>query len=252
MERTRSADGTGIAVEREGAGPPVVLTVGALCDRRRAAPMAALLASGFEVFRYDRRSRGDSDVVAPGPDAVERELEDLAAVIAVAGGSPAVYGHSSGAILALEAAARGLPVSAVAAYEPPWATDSAEVDESRAREIRAAVEEGRPDAAIRLFVGGSAEPLAAEGGPAWAGMRTLARALPFDLALGGGLVPERIGRIRVPVLVLDGGESWPWIRRTADVVADLVPGAGRRTIPGEAHAVDHGVVAPVVRGFFAG
>jgi pimeloyl-ACP methyl ester carboxylesterase len=249
MELTRSADGTRIAVEREGAGPPVVLTVGAFCDRTRAAPMAALLAPAFEVFRYDRRSRGDSDRANPGPDAVERELEDLAAVITLAGGSAPVYGHSSGAILALEAAARGLPVAAVAAYEPPWAAEPEEGAEERSARIGAAVAEGRLDAAIRLFVGDSEEPLPWEGTPAWAGMLALAPALPYDLALGGGPMPERIGGIRVPVLVLDGEESWPWIRRTAAAVAGVIPGARRTSVPGQEHAVDQVVVAPLVGAF---
>ncbi len=106
MEQVRSNDGTAIAFERSGEGPPIVLVGGALSDRSVGAPLAALLARRFTVFTYDRRGRGDSGDTAPY--AVEREVEDLGALIAEAGGSAFVFVHSSGAVLALEAAARGL------------------------------------------------------------------------------------------------------------------------------------------------
>jgi pimeloyl-ACP methyl ester carboxylesterase len=252
MQTTRSADGTRIAYERTGDGPPVVLVVGAFCDRRTVEPLAGLLADRHTVLRYDRRGRGDSDPATAGPDAVDREIEDLAAVVAEAGEGAALYGHSSGAVLALAAAARGVPVSRVAAYEPPWAVDDDATDPTLEPRIRAAVAKGRLDDAVRLFVGGSTDPLPFEDTPAWAGMRALAPSLPFDLALPGPTgLPPWLGGLTVPVLVLDGGESEPWARATVAAVARAVPGARHVTIPGQGHGVAHDAVAPVLADFLA-
>src|SRR5215203_2112037 len=103
METVTSSDGTAIAFDRLGEGPPVILVCGASTDRMANAPLAELLAEHFSVFNYDRRSRGDSGDTPPYE--VEREVEDLDAVIDAAGGSGFVYGTSSGGALALEAAA---------------------------------------------------------------------------------------------------------------------------------------------------
>ena len=121
MIEVTSNDGTTIGFDRLGEGPPVALVCGGSTARSANAPLAALLARRFTVFNYDRRGRGDSGDTPPY--AVEREVEDLGAVIAAAGGSAAVYGTSSGAALALEAAARGLPVTKLALWEPPFIVD---------------------------------------------------------------------------------------------------------------------------------
>lgn len=253
MQTIRSTDGTRIAYERTGEGPPVVLTVGAFCDRRTAGPLAALLAREHAVTWYDRRGRGDSDPATAGPDAAQREIEDLAAVVGVAGPGAALYGHSSGAVLALAAAAKGVPVSRVAAYEPPWAVDDTAADPTLEPRVRAALGEGRLDDAVRIFIGGSTEPLGFEGTPAWAGMRALAPSLPFDFALVGPVgLPPWLGDLAVPVLVLDGGESEAWARDATAAVARTVPGARHRTIEGQGHGVDHAAVAPALAEFFAG
>ena len=108
IERVKSADGTAIAFERTGKGPPLVLVGGAFCDRSARAsgtPLAALLGQRFTVFSYDRRDRGDSEDTPPY--AIDREVEDLAALIAEAGGSAFVFGSSSGALLALDGAIAG-------------------------------------------------------------------------------------------------------------------------------------------------
>src|SRR5918999_4981793 len=118
MNRLTSSDGTTIAFERSGDGPPVILVCGGSTDRMANAPLADLLAEQFTVFNYDRRGRGDSGDTAPY--AVEREVQDLDAVIAAAGGSASVYGTSSGAALALEATASGLSVTRLALWEPPF------------------------------------------------------------------------------------------------------------------------------------
>ena len=118
VNRTRSADGTSIAYQQRGEGPALVLVVGAFCTRHTTNELAALLQNDFTVYEYDRRGRGDStDTPSYSP---EREVEDLVAVIDAAGGSAALFGHSSGAILALETAATSHTVNAVIAYEPPY------------------------------------------------------------------------------------------------------------------------------------
>jgi pimeloyl-ACP methyl ester carboxylesterase len=118
VETVLSGDGTNIAFDRVGEGPPVVVVDGALCDRAANRPTAEQLAQHFTVINYDRRGRGDSGDTAPY--APEREIEDLEAIIAGAGGIASVYGHSSGAALALHAAARGLPIARLVLHEPPY------------------------------------------------------------------------------------------------------------------------------------
>ena len=121
MQTLTTTDGTTIAYQATGAGPALVLVVGAFCDRSTTEGLAALLADSFTVYEYDRRGRGDSGDTAPYD--VQREVEDLAAVVAATGETPYVYGHSSGAVIALEAAASGVPMRALVAYEPPYTAE---------------------------------------------------------------------------------------------------------------------------------
>ena len=124
MNHVTSSDGTRIAFERFGEGSPVILVGGATCDRAMTRPLAEELAERFAVINYDRRGRGDSGDTQPY--AVKREIEDIGALIAEAGGKASVYGHSSGAGLALHAAAHGLPITGLALHEPPYAPDGEE------------------------------------------------------------------------------------------------------------------------------
>src|SRR6266705_6579075 len=126
MNTVISADGTAIAFDRFGAGPPVIMTVGAFNTRSTTEPLARALQEHLTVFNYDRRGRGDSGDTAPY--SVDREIEDIDTLVAGAGGSSAVFGYSSGATLALHAAAHGLAITKLALYEPPFL-----VDESRPR-----------------------------------------------------------------------------------------------------------------------
>jgi pimeloyl-ACP methyl ester carboxylesterase len=114
-----SRDGTSIGFERAGDGPPLIFVVGAFNDRTTARPLARSLESTFTVLAYDRRGRGASGDIAPY--AIDREIEDLQALIGAAGGSAAVFGYSSGALLALKGAARGLPITRLVLYDPPYA-----------------------------------------------------------------------------------------------------------------------------------
>jgi pimeloyl-ACP methyl ester carboxylesterase len=260
VERISSRDGTPIAFDRLGDGPPVILVPG-LFQHRAADPgtaeLAALLAPRFTVFHYDRRGRGDSGDTPPY--AVEREIEDVGALIEAAGGSSALYGMSSGGALALEAAARGLAVTKLAVYEPPFTDDEGKIgpEEELAAGVAAHVEAGRPGDAVALFMTSAGMPAEAveemRQAPFWAGLESVAHTMPYDLALMGDttLLSERAPLVTVPTLVLDGGDSPPWGRKSADAVAAAVPGAERRTLEGQTHEVAPEVLAPVLAEFFA-
>ncbi|WP_018653082.1 alpha/beta fold hydrolase [Actinomadura flavalba] len=246
-----SADGTAIAYERQGSGPPVLLVASALADRRDARKLAGLLAEHHTVINYDRRGRGAS---GDGPAyAVEREIEDIAALNAAAGGGAALFGSSSGAVLALRAAASGLDVSRVAVYEPPFVVGDANgfgPPDGFAARIDALLAADRRGDAVRAFM------REAQGMPAflvasmrlmpgtWAGLKRLAPTLPYDLAVmdgtqrGGPFAPQPWSRITAPTLVLTGGKSPAGFHAAAEALTAAVPSAEHRTLPG----LNHGAV----------
>lgn len=255
----RSADGTAIAFERVGSGPPVILIGGAFNDRSTVLGLAHALAPQFTAIAYDRRGRGASGDTPPY--AVEREVEDIAALIAHAGGTAAVFGHSSGGVLALEAAACGLPISRLAVYETPFVVDS-----TRPRpaadlldRVQAAVAAGDRDAAAALFlVEAVAVPEEMVAGmreaPIWPWMTGLAHTLPYDLALyepGCALPVDRLAKISVPTLAVDGSASPDWMRHATEAVAATVPGARYVTLDGQDHAIlqDPAPLLPTLAGF---
>jgi pimeloyl-ACP methyl ester carboxylesterase len=259
METTTSADGTVIAYERAGDGPSLVVTVGAFCDRRTFTPPASL-TSRFTVCRYDRRGRGDSGDTPPySPDL---EVADLAAVIeAVAGSSGAfVYGHSSGAALALRAAGHGAPMTAVVAYEAPYVIPGTrELAVDPAGRIEAMLAAGNRADAVRFWMTDvtAAPPgilAMMENSPMWPGLQALAHTLPYDLALGGdlGIPVDYLAKIAVPVLVLGGANSPDWFQRTVEATAAAVPGARLVMVPGQSHNVPPEVIAPLLTDFFLG
>ncbi|MCF3965274.1 alpha/beta fold hydrolase [Streptomyces fuscigenes] len=254
--RAESADGTVIAYRRAGRGRPVIVVGGSFGTAETSAPLAGLLAPGFQAVTYDRRGRGDSGDTAPY--AVEREIEDVAALLAAAGGGACVYGVSSGAALALEAAAAGLPIERVAVYEPPYRADPAEVRDRPAysRRLRALLAEGRRAEAIGqvLAVVGvtPAEVEALRDTEAWPPLLAVAPTLAYDDAvIGTGLVPAgRLAGVTAPALVMDGGASPHAMRAGARAVAASLPRGSHRTLPGQTHAVEPDVLAPVLREFF--
>jgi pimeloyl-ACP methyl ester carboxylesterase len=236
-----SADGTTIHFEQRGSGAPVILVGGAFNDRTTVAGLADVLAGDFTTIAYDRRGRGDSGDSAEY--AVEREIEDLAALIAQVGGTASVFGHSSGAVLALEAAAAGIGIERVVAYEPPYATD----EHPRAdvvAEVRARLAAGDRDGAVATFlkVAGTPEEMI-EGmkqAPAWGWFTALAHTLPYDLTIcGPGARPrvENLARISVPALVIGGGASDDALQAGARAAAEAVPGARHETLEGQDHGV---------------
>jgi pimeloyl-ACP methyl ester carboxylesterase len=259
VEQVISKDGTTIVFDRLGTGPAIILVSGGSVDRSSNAPLAALLAEHFTVFNYDRRGRGPSGDTPPY--AVAREVEDIDAVIGAAGGSACLYGSSSGAALALEAAPHILGVVKLALWEPPFM-----VSDSRphppadtARIYTELVSAGRRGDAVEYFmtqvVGLPAEFAAqARAAPWWTTQEALAHTLAYDATIMGdyALPVERAASIKVPTIVIDGGASFSWIQETADALADIIPNAQRRTLEGQQHNVDPAALAPVLQEFFAG
>ncbi|HEY0628873.1 MAG TPA: alpha/beta hydrolase [Sphingomicrobium sp.] len=258
-----SKDGTRIAFDKQGSGPALILVGGALSDRSGSEPFAKLLADRFTVYSFDRRGRGDSGDTKPY--AVQREIEDIEALIDEAGGSAHVAGFSSGAALALEAAAAlGGKVRKLAIYEPPY--DEAEGAADKWKRYRAEQAEllaaGRRAEAVEhhlKFVGVPQPALAQmKSSPMWQGMTAMAPTLPNDVAVIGDdrKVPvERAARVNAPALVMDGGanrETMPFMRATANRIAGAIPNAQRRTIEGQGHNVSPEALAPVLVEFLSG
>ena len=258
MSQVTSRDGTTIAFDRLGDGPPVVLVCGGSTDRMANAPLAALLSPRFTVLNYDRRGRGDIEDTPPY--AVEREVEDIAAVIDVAGGSAFLYGTSSGAVLALEGTATGLPVTKLALWEPPFILDeSRRPPADTATTFRELVGAGRRGEAVEFFmskvVGLPPEFVAgARSAPFWASQEALAHTLAYDATIMGdySLPTERATAVTVPTLVLDGGASFGGMGEAAQALADVLPDGQRRTLEGQEHNVDPNALAAVLVEFFGG
>ncbi|WP_436535222.1 alpha/beta fold hydrolase [Actinoplanes sp. HUAS TT8] len=255
METVTSRDGTTIAFDRYGDGPPVVLVGGAFQHRwidHGTARLAELLAAaGLSALHYDRRGRGDSGDTPPY--AVEREIEDLDALIEAAGGTAILYGMSSGSALALRAAATGRPVTRVAVYEPPFRSGDRG---DAAAAVIAAAREGRRDDAVSGFMRLTGMPDAmidqARQGPGWAALEAVAPTLAYDLTILGdsGVPADLLAEVKVPVLAVDGGASPPWAAEAVTAVAAGVVDGRRETLPGQTHAVDPEVLAPALITFF--
>jgi len=261
-----SRDGTRIAFDRTGEGPPLVLVAGAFGNRSFGNPMGALLEPHFTIINYDRRGRNESGD-APRY-AVEREVEDIDALIREAGGSARVFGMSSGAVLALEAAVDGLEITKLALYEPPFVVDDSRspIPEDYVTHIKGLVAAGRRGDAVEyvltVAVDVPAEFVAQmRTEPVWPALEAVAHTLAYDGAIMGDtmsgkpLSSERAKRwasITVPTVVLDGGASPPFMHSGAQTLADVLPNAHRRTLEGQTHDVNADVLAPVLKDFFAG
>ncbi|MET9828379.1 alpha/beta hydrolase [Streptomyces sp. NPDC006385] len=255
-KKTISRDGTSLAYEISGEGPAVILVSGAMSTGGTVAPLAVPLSERFRVVAYDRRGRGESGDTAPY--AVEREVEDLAALIEAVGGEAALCGISSGGALALEAAASGLAVRQVAVYEVPFAVyeGGAEERAQYTERLTEALAQGRRGDAVELFLRltGLAEQMiqGARQSPMWPGMETIAPSLAHDDAvMGDGLVPvERLASITVPVLAIAGDASPAWMGEAARAIAEAVPEGTYRSLEGQTHMVEPDVLGPVLLEFF--
>jgi pimeloyl-ACP methyl ester carboxylesterase len=254
-----SPDGTRIAYETSGSGPAVVLVDGAMCSRSfgPTGQLADALKDRFTVVRYDRRGRGESGDTQPY--AVAREIEDLAAVLDEAGGNVRVLGISSGAGLALEAAADGVPIARLALFEPPYTADGGDPEDRRREAARMdeLLAAGRRGEAVELFFGWVGMPDEAiaqmRSSPMWPILEATAPTIAYDdRVMGDGTVHrERLRKIRVPTLLINGSESSAELRRAAGAVADAIPGAQRATLLGQSHQADPGTLVPILTGFFA-
>ncbi|MGH8963982.1 MAG: alpha/beta fold hydrolase [Actinomycetes bacterium] len=255
MHMTSSRDGTRIAFDRIGAGPPLILVEGALNDLATTMPLAAMLQGDFTVLAYDRRGRGASGDTAPY--GVDREIEDLDAVIAAAGGSAFVFANCSGGGLVLEAAARGLAITGMVLYEPPFIPPgSRSLPERYSARLARLIEEDRRDEALDLFMRGAVRLPDAHvddvrGSPIWPSLLKMAPTLLHDDAVMGDhtLPAGRLALVEAPVLVIDGSESPEWARTSVGELAGALPDGHRYTLEGHTHFLVPDAVAPVVRDF---
>ncbi|MCW3845155.1 alpha/beta hydrolase [Micromonospora yasonensis] len=253
VDTVRSADGTAIAYEAAGEGPPIVLVGGAFNDRSTVRPLGAALASDFSVYGYDRRGRGDSGDT--GPYAVQREIEDVAALIERAGGPAFLYGLSSGAILAAYAAAERLPVAGLALFEPPFRPGPHGVlNPELSVRLTELVAAGRRGDAVELFLTDAvgvppAGVAGMRGAPVWPWMEGLAHTLAYDTTVTGtGALPTgRLATITAPTVVVDSTGSPEWLRDAAAATAGAIPGAARRSLAGGFHEVPPETLAPALR-----
>jgi pimeloyl-ACP methyl ester carboxylesterase len=261
VNRVTSSDGTTIAFDRLGHGWPVIVVGGQLADRALTRPTAEELAKYFTVFNYDRRGRGDSGDTAPY--AVEREIEDLAALIAEAGGRASVYAHSSGAALALHAAAGGLPIAKLVLHEPPYNPDG---DGDRQRDTRKEAEhiktllaeDRRGDAVEYVMRGIGMPPEMVEGVSQDPRVVAMAPTMAYDseimsdISRGGTIPADLLDTVTIPTLVLVGGESPEWMIDVSRRLAEGLPNGRHCVLEGQEHVVPPDVLVPALEEFFVG
>ncbi len=264
MQTVRSKDGTRIAYDKRGVGPALIFVGGAFQYRSfdvATAHFATLLSDQFTTYHYDRRGRGDSTDVHPYD--TQREIEDLAALIEEAGGSAYVFGMSSGAVLALDAAAAGLSIKKLVTYEPPLIVDSTRqpVPDDYVQHLQTLIAQGKPSEAVAYAMtaamGASEQDVAGmRQSPVWGAFEAVAHTIAYDGAFvadvmaGRPLPANRWQNAALPVLVVDGGNSPEWIRNGAAALAAVLPYARRQTVPGQTHAFDPEVLRPIVQSFF--
>jgi pimeloyl-ACP methyl ester carboxylesterase len=262
-EMTTSADGTAIAFDRRGHGSPLILVGGAFNDRNTPAELAERLAESFTVYTYDRRGRGDSGFTEPY--AVEREIEDLEAVIEAAGGSAHLFGHSSGGALALETTARGVSVTRLAMYEAPYIVDDSRppLPDDYIQHLEELTAAGKRREIVGYFMTAAigmpkemVEPMI--DSPAVEGMTPLAHTVSYDgrVMLRGSMYGQPLpsewrDSVTVPTLVMDGGNSPAWLHNTCHALVGLLPDVSYRTLEGQDHAATPEALAPVLEEFLS-
>ena len=261
MHTITSRDGTRIAYDVYGEGEPVILVEGAFCGRHfgPTGKLAAELGKHFRVYHYDRRARGDS---GPSTDySIDRELEDLSALIAEADGSASIVGFSSGACLAIEAAAAGLPIKRLAFYEPPYMVGpkARKVPENFEAEVQQLVADGKNGDAVAYFMTKligmpSIFLIPMKLSKMWKQLTPQAPSLPFDMEAVNGFKPpvDRMRRITVPTLAINGDKTFPVIIDSTKLCAASIPGAGHVVLAGQTHEVKAEAIFPELVRFFSG
>jgi pimeloyl-ACP methyl ester carboxylesterase len=258
MATVTSKDGTLIAYERSGSGFPLILVDGALCSRA-FGPMpklAQLMAEHFTVFAYDRRGRNESGDTQPY--AVDREIEDIEALIAEAGGSAYVYGTSSGGALSLAAVDKGLNITKLALYEPPFEVpgEGKHAPKDMLQQLKTMVAEDRRADAVKYFMKIVGVPsfgiFMMTLFPIWKKLKAVAHTLPNDITiLDGFAVPEeRAKSVKIPTLIAAGTKTSESILKSAKRLAEIVPGNQFKLLEGQTHNVSEKVLAPVLIEFF--
>jgi pimeloyl-ACP methyl ester carboxylesterase len=265
MNKVTSMDGTTIAFDRTGQGPALILVDGALSNRTVGlnGPLAELLAPHFTVYTYDRRGRGDSGDTAPY--AVEREIEDIEALVDEAGGSACLYGISSGAVLALDAAnGLGSRITRLAVYEAPFVVDDTRdpVPDGYLAHMKELVVADRRGEVVDYFM------RVGIGLPGWmvfmmrflpyrSAQKALAHTLPYDATImegtqyGRPLPAERWANVTIPTLVVVGGKSPNWMKHGQRTLAEMLPNARHRVLEGQTHIVKAAALAPLLDEYFA-
>ena len=257
METAISRDGTRLAYDVYGSGPPLVYITGASCFRTfwPVVQDAKAFAKSFTIYNYDRRGRGDSTDTQPY--AVEREVEDVEAIVDAAGGRASLFGHSSGAVLALEAALRlGDKVDGAVLYDPSYVSDETEkaAYEILSQQVHALLRVGDNGKAMRTFLSGIGMPKVfvhlMRFMPGWRRMTALAPSLAYDIALTCDLPPiERASRVTVPVQIVAGEKSPSSVRETARQLAEAIPESTFLELAGQDHMASAKAVLPVLTGF---
>ena len=261
MSHVTSKDGTQIAYERLGSGPALLMIDGALCSRA-FGPMpkiAALLAEHFTVYVYDRRGRGESGDTQPYGKA--REVEDIQALIAAAGGSAYAAGLSSGAALALEAAASGVPIKKLAVYEPPFMVDDARHARlDHEAKLKALVAAGERGAAVKYFM----RDMVSVPAPfvwlmqlmrgTWHKLAAVAHTLPYDAAIMGDwqIPAARLSSLDTPTLAMYGGKTETRLKRAIEELVKVLPNVRQQVLPGQTHNVSAAVLVPALVEHFKG
>lgn len=262
MPSVISRDGTRIGFETEGEGPPLIVVDGSLCYREAgpARLLTAALRKHFAVTIYDRRGRGESGDTQPY--AVDREVEDIGALIAGAGGSAYLFGISAGALLALEAAGRLPGVSRLALFEVPLVVDAKRnpLTADEVARIERLVEEGDRGRAVKRFLKSQGVPgimiTVTRIVPGWNRLTALAHTLRYEMAI---LAPVQQGRpippalwpnVTMPTLVIEGARSPAWLRNAQQAAVAALPNAECRRARGQTHFFNPGKIAPLLEEFF--
>ncbi|SDO71441.1 Lysophospholipase, alpha-beta hydrolase superfamily [Nakamurella panacisegetis] len=256
MAGTTSADGTLISYDRTGTGPALILVLGAFNDRGAGAALAERLSSDFTVYNYDRRGRGRSGD-APG-SGVDQEIDDLSALLAEAGGNALVFGYSSGAVLALRAAARGLPITRLAVYDPPFLVNGSTPAywTALADRIDALVADDRRGDAVELYqtrgVGMPEEVVVQlRGAPFRPALEAMAHTLAYD-ARALASPADLPATVSIPTLVLHGVDGPPVLSGATQAVAQALPNGEYLGLVGQTHDLVPEVLGPVLCDFYGG
>jgi pimeloyl-ACP methyl ester carboxylesterase len=264
MATVTAADGTKISYDSVGDGPPLIVVAGATqyraVDQTTPELQRLIAEGGYTVVNYDRRGRGESGDTPPY--APEREFEDLQALVAAAGDEAAVFGMSSGAVLAIEAAARGVSMSQLVMYEPPCLLDrdGPEPIDDYLETLDGFTDAGKPGDAMAYFleVVGEMPPEAIQqfrASPAWPAFEAVGHTIAYDgrimdpFSKGEPIPPGRWAAATQPTLVIAGGDSPEWMQRAAGKVAETLPTGELRTLPGQTHQFDPAVLAPAMLEF---